>query len=275
MNLRSTNTISLNATGNGITEIGGNGTGAITIGATGLATISVGGTGTTTLTLRSTGATNINTTGNGGTNIGGTGTGTINIGGTAVAPVNILTASPTTNTKQITVGATSGAFDTNTTLSGKTTITKLAAPLTPVYDTIAITSDKIGYTVLESLTLDSIAPYGDRNMFTAVTLPRGVWSISFSIRMVSDNPSGTTINEYAIWVRDSITYNATPFSQISNNVPQIIKTLSLNGTGILTSDGTTAYTIPIYLVYNLSSPDIIRLQTTNDYKSAVRRTRIA
>jgi len=66
--------------------------------------------------------------------------------GNATGAVNISTNAPTDNSKQITIGGTNGANDSNTTLSGKTTINKLTlnAPITSAY-TVVPTSGQIGF----------------------------------------------------------------------------------------------------------------------------------
>jgi len=154
-------------------------------------------------------------------------------------------------------------------------INRLNKPLTPMYETVAITSDKIGYTVYETLTLGQIDPYSDRNMFASVTLPKGVWLIQCTARINSDNASGTNINDYIFWCRDSIDYNTRPIFMFGNSNTLLVKTLTNSTSAIITSDGTVSYSIAFYMTYTSGAPDIIRLQTTGDYKSSVKRTRIA
>jgi len=237
--------------------------------------------GNATATNLITGTTNINTSGTANTSIGVTGStttivGTTNINATSGQNTTIGTTSSGTTTLQsatinlgstvsnIALGALTGA--------GVTTLNK---PLRPAYVSSAITSNDIGYTVYETLTLDNIDPFADRNMFSAVTLPKGVWLIQCTARINSDNGAGTNMNDYVFWCRDSIDYNARPIFMFGNSNTLLVKSLTNSSSGIITSDGTTSYTIAFYMTYTNTAPNIIRLQTTGDYKSSVKRTRIA
>ena len=161
-------------------------TGGINIG-TALTTGSVNiGSATGTTNMRGTVLVNtlntINTTD--AMSIGSSNTGGITIGGSTLAlnpaTVNINTVAPTDNLKQTTIGATNGLFDTNTTISGKTTINKLATPLTPIYTYPVVGEGQIGYvypTIIGTAGTISITINVDTQLLSR-TVPAGVFLVS-------------------------------------------------------------------------------------------------
>ena len=161
-------------------------TGGINIG-TALTTGSVNiGSATGTTNMRGTVLVNtlntINTTD--AMSIGSSNTGGITIGGSTLAlnpaTVNINTVAPTNNLKQTTIGATNGLFDTNTTISGKTTINKLATPLTPIYTYPVVGEGQIGYvypTIIGTAGTISITINVDTQLLSR-TVPAGVFLVS-------------------------------------------------------------------------------------------------
>lgn len=229
-------------------------TGTTNINTSGTSNTSIGVNGSTTTIL---GATNINTSGGNVTTIG-------NLSAGGIINMNSPDINIGTTTSFVNLGTLTGAGQ-----------NRLNKPLTPLYESSAIGVNNIGYTVFETLTLGEIAPYGDRNMFPAVTLPKGVWLIQCTGRIFSDNGAGTNVAGAVFWCRDSIDYNARPIFQFGNSNTQLIKTLTNSSSAVITSDGTTSYTIAFYIEYANVAPNIIRLQTTGDYKSMVKRTRIA
>jgi hypothetical protein len=294
-----TGTTNINTSGTSNTSIGVVGSttailGAVNFNITGAGNTTIGTAGNTT-SIR--GTTNINTTTSLNTTIGTSAGGistiqgaTVNVTGTTTAisgATNINTSGSSTttignisaggiinmNSPDINIGTTTSFVNLGTlTGAGQNRLNK---PLTPLYESSAIGVNNIGYTVYETLTLGQIDPYSDRNMFPAVTLPKGVWLIQCTARINSDNASGTNINDYVFWCRDSIDYNVRPIFMFGNSNTLLVKTLTNSTSAIITSDGTTSYTIAFYMTYTLSAPDILRLQTTGDYKSSVKRTRIA
>ena len=129
--------------------------------------------------------------------IGNTGT-TIGINGV----ININTATPLDNLKTTTIGATNGVFDTNTNISGKTTINKLSltAPITSAY-TVVPTSSQLGFiptaifnagdATLEpnNFTMTAFTNYS----FAKIELTAGTWIITGSLRANSNASFGSVI----------------------------------------------------------------------------------
>lgn len=108
----------------------------------------------------------------------------------------------TTNTRNITLGNTTGAFDTNTTISGKTTINKLTltAPITSAY-TVVPTAGQLGFiptaifnagdATLEvnNFTMTSFTNYS----VGKIELTPGTWIITGSLRANSNSSFGSVI----------------------------------------------------------------------------------
>lgn len=97
---------------------------------------------------------------------------------------------PTTNARNITIGATSGAFDSNTALNGITTISKpsISTPLTPLYSYPITTTSQIGYISTPTITW-SQAQNGV--MATTPSLPIGLYLINWCITV-----NGTNISNF-------------------------------------------------------------------------------
>jgi hypothetical protein len=85
----------------------------------------------------------------------------------------------TNNTKNLNIGKTMGAFDTNTTLAGKTTINKLATPLTPIYAYPVIGVNQIGYTVKVDVPVNTAITVAQMTLVTLPSVNSGKWLISF------------------------------------------------------------------------------------------------
>jgi hypothetical protein len=208
----------VNSVGNTQINNGSGQTGTINIGnATG---------GTTTTNMK--GNTNIegvvNINGDGSTN-----TGLITIGNTTGGTtslksntINIATDDPTDNLKQITIGGTSGSFDSNTTLSGKTTINKLATPLNPIYAYPITGTTQIGYTVRVNVGNDVAIPTALTTLVTLPSVSSGKWLISFVLCIKGGGSNNIGVN--GILYKDLVaqTYSVTAVGptgiNTSNNI---------------------------------------------------------
>jgi hypothetical protein len=93
--------------------------------------------------------------------------------------IELGAGSATTNTRNITIGNTTGLFDTNTTLTGKTTISKLATPLTPIYAYPVIGVDQIGYSVKVDIPVNTTITTAQMTLVTLPSVSSGKWLISF------------------------------------------------------------------------------------------------
>lgn len=124
--------------------------------------------------------------------VGSTNTGLITIGNATAGgittlrnnTINIQNETQINNTRQITIGATTGLFDSNTTLAGKTTINKLTlgTAYNPSYDYPIAGSGLIGYLI----TGVNISPLSYTNSalktMSTISLTKGIWILtSFSV----------------------------------------------------------------------------------------------
>jgi len=141
---------------------------------TGATAMNIGPSQTDRANILINGVISLNNTANNSVTIGNTSGGLTDIKSNTV---NIVTDSPINNTKQITIGNTTGAFDTNTLLSGKTTISKptISSALTPAYAYPITTEGTIGYelawTGATTKTINGGQLYGLANL----SLTKGVW----------------------------------------------------------------------------------------------------
>lgn len=145
---------------------------------------------------------------------GANSTGTINMGvstGTTTAiaskTIQIGSVAPIDNTKTITIGGTSGSFDTQTTISGKTTVSKLTAtltsPLTVSY-TPTFTSSQIGYSFSWTGATTATTVAATPKSLASLDLPPGVWFLQgFAAGFVAGNyvflGFNTAVNAFGGW----------------------------------------------------------------------------
>ena len=113
---------------------------------------------------------------------GANNTGTFSLGNTGTTSqingvVNINTTVPTDNLTTTTIGATSASFDTNTTMSGKTTINKLATPLIPVYDYPITTTGSIG-ALITAVNISPLSYSSGAKTMSTLSLTKGLWIIT-------------------------------------------------------------------------------------------------
>ena len=192
------------------------------------------------------------------------------INGITIIPL-INTSPPSNNLTQITLGATNGAFDTNTTMNGKTTISKLNAPLNPVFTYPILTATHIGYNIYDPVVGTTLAANDYNNITNFITLTAGVWLINYGVKATSTADSSITI--YTIWGNE--TADATIFYSQNGISEKIVSTRELifTGTFVVVSTGTNTYQIKSYSGYTGGTLTIIKSPSA-EY-SYVKRTRIA
>jgi len=142
---------------------------------------------------------------NGILSIGSSGTG-ISIEG--VVDINANTPF-TVNTIQTNIGATSGIYDTNTTISGKTTINKLATPLTPIYAYPVSGVDQIGYNVKVNIPANQAIPTALTNLIALPSLSSGQWLLSFLMMIKGGVTNNIGVNAILYKDTTALTYSVT------------------------------------------------------------------
>jgi hypothetical protein len=107
-------------------------------------------------------------------------------------------------------------------------------------------------------------------MMTNVTLPAGVWLITFSL--VAESTTTSTITRYAVYGFDSVTSPAQ--AHTLDTTTRVISTDGLSSTGSFTvsSSGTTYYNVACNITYSGGS---MTFKTSGTFFSVVKRTRIA
>ena len=121
-------------------------------------------------------------------NIGNTTGGTTSIKSNTI---NIASDAPIDNLKQITIGGTATTFDSNTAMNGKTTISKLATALTPIYSPSTILVSQIGYTISTALTGSYNATQITAGTLTALTSGRWLVDIVLNFKGTTSADSGS------------------------------------------------------------------------------------
>ena len=148
-------------------------------------------------------------------------------------------------------------------------------PLTIGYSPTAITTDtQIGYTVKDTIVASAVTSGLFTDLFTPITLPAGVWLVTYSIRFAST--SATTVTDAFAFSNTGNPAGTNPL-QISGFTYPIITTggcsLVLGGTFVVTSTGSTTYTVQF--VFNYTGSAVSLFSDTTPFGSSVRRVRIA
>jgi hypothetical protein len=158
------------------------------------------------------------------------------------------------------------------TLGNEGTTTNLGAPLTIGYSPSQITNlNQIGYTTEDPINGDTISD-GGRSLFSSnVTLPAGVWLITYSLRFGLFQ----SMNVLNTFIYDAINGTGVPYGQyyIYNRVTGV--SLACSGTGVLTSNGSLGYNIMCYTSLDASVGSYLLPQKSGNYRTVVTRTRIA
>jgi hypothetical protein len=279
----------INETGGGTTTIGADdGTSTISV----VGTINLNGVGSTDIGLITIG----NITAGGITsilsptiNIGDSDTvniiGTTNINTGTAGAVDIGNATNTTSINGITTNITGGTTNINTTLDGNTIIGNssgtgnftLNKPITTGYLPSTITSTQIGYKVKDTITTTTITSAAFANAFAPITLPAGVWLITYSLRFIPT--ASVTTGDIFTFSNINSTIAPVPPLQISGtSAVQTISTSGIvfGGTFVIPSDGTTTYTISFVVGFSGALGTTMSIQSdTSAYGSSVFRTKIA
>ena len=184
--------------------------------------------------------------------------GTINIGQYNTSPSTTFT---TTNIRgDVNIGTVGGA-----------TITTINRPLTVGYVPSAITNNtQIGYTVEDTINITTLTSGNQFAFTTGVTLPAGVWLITASFRITGPSVVVTDQN-YGINIVGTVP--TITYGQYLLTGSITASGLSYTGTGVVVSNGTTAYNVQLYIVY--SGGSLAVSPSSNSSGSNIRRTRIA
>jgi hypothetical protein len=176
----------------------------------------------------------------------------------------------TTNTRNITIGKTTGAFDTNTIISGKTTINKLTlnAPITSAYTVVPI-SGQIGFIPTTIFNAGDATLFADNTSmsqftnysFAKIELTAGTWILVGSIQANSFATSGSVVA--------SITPTQNAFSFTTDYYVQSVNNPSLN-IGFLSTRIAQVTATQFYFLTARTTAD---LQVVTNYKLTA--TRIA
>jgi hypothetical protein len=195
--------------------------------------------GNTTATNAIIGTTNINATGGGTTTIGTADSGTTNIKGLAInigdnSPVNINTATATNNSRNTNIGKTTGSFDTNTFIEGKTTVYKLSTD--NITSTFAGNNIVIGAnnTTTGGIKLgNSAITTNAHNIYGSL----GISSTTTSTGLLTANGGLTAVGATNINTTGS---SDTTIGHTNNTTTNIVGPINLNGVG---SNNTSLITI--------------------------------
>jgi len=151
--------------------------------------------------------------------------------GNATGTVNISTDAPTDNAKQITIGGTNGANDSNTALNGKTTISNptISNPITMGYSTI-----------LPAVGLAGLSQIGGKQVYTNTGNGNGFFTTTGTTKQVyafiNNIPTGRYIVLGLLSLNNNIASTTVDMRTVYNNntVPSFPQPLTLNQTLTLT-----------------------------------------
>jgi hypothetical protein len=201
--------------------------------------------------------------------------------GQTAGNVNILTGSHTgtitngnVNIQTVTSKGTCTIGNSASTLSLSSGTINVNSPLTVGYVPSAITTtSQIGYTVKDTIGATSMVSGVDTNSFGPITLPAGVWLITYSFRFLSAGSS--ILTQYFIYNNNGSIYSTVPLHIQCNTTTQYLASngIGLSGSYYIVSDGTTTYTLTLNLIYTGSAMSI--QSDTTAFGSSVRRVRIA
>jgi len=146
-------------------------------------------------------------------------------------------------------------------------------PIRVGYTPSTLTSNTmIGYTVEDSITATNIVNATNYNAFiTNVTLPAGVWLISYSFKITGS--ASITMTELYSAGLDSANGDAKAYAQNINGATVTSTLFGTSGTFAVSSTGTTGYNIRIFSRFSGGTLTVDNSSVT--FKSLIRRTRIA
>lgn len=158
-------------------------------------------------------------------------------------------------------------------LGSATSTTNCNCPLRLIYSPTNLTAtNQLGYSTFDTITNTTALPSGTTSsVFTSnVSLPTGVWLITYSIRIQSVAVmNGIALNLYGV---DNINGVNLCYGQ-TNLTPSATTSIGGTGTFVIKSGvgGVNVYNINCYVAYTTGSPSIL---TTGSFQSNVQRTRI-
>jgi hypothetical protein len=260
----STNTIGIGASGSIVTLPGANTLGSIACAAINSTaagtTMNIASTSTGIVTL----AAGASRTGVLNLGDGNNSSGAVHINNGVSSSGNVRIMNGSGQSGDLTLGGTSN-----------TVVIEVNRPLTLGYAPAALaSSNMLGFTTTDEITLTGTIPNGAlTSIFSALTLPVGVWLITYSVRYRSAGTS--TITAYYIWGQDSITGQDPPKALNATNTTFITNGdgFANTGTFVVSSTGTTTYVVRLYMAY--SGSDMRIDLGTPDFGSEITRTRIA
>jgi len=182
----------------------------------------------------------------------------INNGLNAASNVQILNG--TGSTGIINLGSATSTTQVNSILT-------LARPI--VLGTVPTANTQLGYTVFDTITnTGNITSFTAFNIFSSyVSLPAGVWLITFSVRIKST--VAMTIQSYNIYGVDNV--GGVAYGQTTNTYPSSTTDIGNTGTFVISSSGSSTYNVTIFLGYTTGTAS---LNLAGAYSSNVQRTRI-
>jgi len=192
---------------------------------------------------------------------------TVNIATNTAYPLNLggLTNTTTVNGGIVNIGTASVS---TVSLSGTLNFN---SPITPLYS-YPVSSSQIGYTLQENITATTVTSGAFMPLLTRVTLPAGVWMITYSCRFVAATGSFNATDAYCYGDQNTVINPPIQVVGLTYAVP-ISTGFGLTGNFVVVSNGSTTYNVGYLLSYTGSAVTI--LSQTSNYGSSVRRTRIA
>jgi hypothetical protein len=191
-------------------------------------TINIGPSGTGGATVQMNGLLNLNNTATNSINIGNTTGGTTAIKSNTI---NIQTDAPSDNSKVLTIGGTSGAFNSNTALNGITTISKptISQPIT------------MGYTsILPAIGLAGLNQIGGKQFYRNNGNGNGFFTTTGTTKQVyafiNSIPTGRYLVSSVLSLNNNIVSTTVDMRSVYNNntVPSFPQPLTLNQSLTLT-----------------------------------------
>lgn len=112
----------------------------------------------------------------------------------------------------------------------------------------------LGYLITYS-TLNPSLPTGsafvnaETKLFTDLTLPIGVWLISYSIRLKTTSTTASTIRTFSTWISytGNATYIAQQGSSASQSIDSGVNSLYSSGSAVIALNSSVTLNIPIYI----------------------------
>jgi hypothetical protein len=195
-------------------------------------------------------------------------------GGVTASECNISTG---TTIGTVSIGNSANAVNINSMALSLGTATKtltIQTPITVGYTTNPSASNQIGYVINDTINATTIAPNTGVNTFTTnVTLPAGVWLITYGLRL--EPTAGTsTATLCASYIVDNAlqTYATNSTSNLTSITINPNQGWCSTGSYVMKSTGSTTYNVGVYIIY--SGGTNFGFLKTGVTASYVQRTRI-